>query len=725
MSLRSAGSTPNRLAAEKSPYLLQHAYNPVDWFPWGAEAFAEARRRDCPILLSIGYSTCHWCHVMEKESFEDPLVAEVMNRHFVNIKVDREERPDVDAVYMSAVSALTGAGGWPLNVFLTPDRKPFFGGTYFPPTPRHGIISWRDLLDRIADLWQKDEQRQRINDSSERLTAALRQQTLSPADSSPPPAAHMATNAVAQLKKTFDAQWGGFGKSPKFPMPPLLNFLLSHYPEDGTAADAAHLAARDMSLVTLNAIANGGIHDHIGGGFHRYATDRQWHVPHFEKMLYDNAQLAATYAQAFSATGDPLYRSVTQDTIAYVLRDLSHTDGGFYAAEDADSPPPESPAAGSVEGAFYIWTKEDIERPLPPEDAQVIVARYGVLPEGNVTADPHGEFTGKNILFAARTVEDAAARCGVSTADALARLHNAKEALFQLRSNRPRPHRDDKILTEWNALMISALAQAALKLGTPAWLREAARAADFLHSHLYDPENRQLFRRWRQNERHVPGMVADYAHLVNALIDLFEGIPEPLWLEWAIELAEELLKRFFDAAAGGFHMADEGSARELIVNTVETTDGVMPSANAAAASALMRIGRLLHEPRFTDAAAVTLKAQAAQISRYPTSAPVMMTLLETAASPQVTVFVAGDSSAPDTRDMVFIARQHAGRASNIIMVDSPQVRTLLRRHLPAVDHMAPITGRATAYICIGTNCMAPETHPEKVAHLLTHKPSSS
>ncbi|MFH1981651.1 MAG: thioredoxin domain-containing protein [Pseudomonadota bacterium] len=704
----------NRLAAEKSPYLLQHAHNPVDWYPWGQEAFDESRRRDCPILVSIGYATCHWCHVMEKESFEDQSVADVMNRHFVSIKVDREERPDIDAVYMSAVSVLTGAGGWPLNVFLTPDRKPFFGGTYFPPATRHGIISWRDLLGRIAELWQSAHQRRRIDDSAERLTAALQQQATAPANSGAPSPALMATTAVAHLKKTFDGEWAGFGSAPKFPMPPLIDFLLAQ-----PAADSEGPSARDMSLATLNAIASGGIHDHIGGGFHRYATDRQWHVPHFEKMLYDNAQLVAIYTRAFALTKDPRYRRVAEGTIGYVLRDLAHTDGGFYSAEDADSPPPEAPASSSLEGAFYIWTMDDIQRRLAPEEAAVFMNRYGVLPGGNVSADPHGDFTGKNILYTARTVASVAARQGIPVPVAATHLRNAREKLFQVRCNRPRPQLDDKILTEWNALMISALAQAAIHLNAPALHREAARGAGFLHRHLYDAGNRQLYRRWRQNDRQIPGMAADYAHLLNALLDLFSGSPEAAWLTWAVDLAEVLLSRFFDAEAGGFRMADANLAPELIVNAVEITDGVMPSANAAAASALLRLGRLLHETRFTDAAEKTFAALGPRIAAYPTSAPRMVSLMAVAASEPVTIFIAGSSSAPDTARMLSTARRHAGPDAEIVVVAPPEVRALLSRHLPAVEHMVTVSGKATAYVCIGTNCMAPENRPEKVADLLT------
>jgi uncharacterized protein YyaL (SSP411 family) len=718
---RKQGETPNRLIREKSPYLLQHARNPVDWYPWGEDAFAVARERNCPILVSIGYSTCHWCHVMERESFEDPAVAEIMNRYFVSIKVDREERPDVDAVYMNAVQALTGSGGWPLNVFLTPERKPFFGGTYFPPETRHGIISWPDLLNRIADLWRTPEQRQRIDESAERLTHSLADIT---AASDAPPARsanRVATEAVAQLKKTFDATFGGFGQAPKFPMPPLMDFLLSRRPSGGESPSGEQRAAAEMLTATLDAIAKGGIRDHIGGGFHRYATDRRWHVPHFEKMLYDNALLAATYARAYSVSGSDEYRQVTGDTIAYVLRDLGHPDGGFFSAEDADSPRPEAPDAGTAEGAFYVWTYDAAAALLDPAEMSVAAAVFGLRPGGNVTADPHGEFAGKNIPYAAMTVPAAAVHCGVDAAAAATHVAAAQEKLFAARCRRPRPHRDEKILTEWNAMMITALAESAVRLDEPRWLDDAARAAAFLREHLYDADHRQLYRRWCRHERQVTAMAADYAHLVNALVDLFGGRADPAWLDWAVQLADELVERFFDQSAGGFRMADMRHADDLIVNTLDTTDGVVPSASAMAAWALLRLGRMLHIQRYVDAAEVVLAAQAPKLANAPAGAPLMLRCLEAAEAPAITVFVAGAPQAPDTMAMAAAARRHSDYRADVVVIPSSDVRRALSRHLPAAGHMAPAGASATAYVCIGTQCTAPETDPDAVARLLTEK----
>ena len=490
---------PNRLGQEPSPYLLQHANNPVDWYPWGEEAFTRAREQDRPIFLSIGYSTCHWCHVMEHESFESDEIAEVLNAQFVPIKVDREERPDVDRVYMAFVQATTGSGGWPMSVWLTPDLKPFYGGTYFPPSARWGRPGFVEILVEISRSWR--ESRDRLTRSADEVVGRLRdlRENRRHAGARIPDADLLAAG-VAEYARTFDSRAGGFGDAPKFPRPAELLFLLREHARTGDAG------ARHMVVETLRAMAMGGMRDHVGGGFHRYSVDAAWRVPHFEKMLYDQAQLVVACLEAAQAAGDPSFAAVAYDTLAYVRRELSHADGGFFSAEDADSVPPEQAGrsdAVKTEGAFYVWSQSEIER-LFGAEADVVRARYGIEPDGNAPHDPHGEFTHKNLLYVARGVEDVARLSGRPVAEVRTVLDGARERLFEARCARPRPHLDDKVLAGWNGLMIAAFAKAArvTPLDAPASaaaLGTATRAARFLQARLWDAERGVLLRRfpWR------------------------------------------------------------------------------------------------------------------------------------------------------------------------------------------------------------------------------------
>src|SRR5688500_13743981 len=494
----------NRLARERSPYLLQHAGNPVDWFPWGQEAFDRARREDKPIFLSIGYSTCHWCHVMEHESFENPALADLLNRDFVSIKVDREERPDVDRVYMSFVQATTGSGGWPMTVFLTPDLKPFYGGTYFPPVSRWGRPGFSDLLGELARAWK--EERTRVEEAAAELMERLRTVTGTSGTAraeSEIGSPEALDSAVEQLQRSFDRRRGGFGDAPKFPRPSELLFLLREHarrPKESAASGSALL----MAVETLRAMALGGMRDHVGGGFHRYSVDGDWRVPHFEKMLYDQAQLVLAYLEAAQATGDEFYAGVAEDTLAYVRREMTDPGGGFYSAEDADSIPPEqagTAGAHKSEGAFYIWSDEEIAA-LLQADADVARRRFGILPSGNAPHDPQGEFTGKNLLYTAESIEEVATRTGRSVDDVLAALGRIRERLFRARQGRPRPHLDDKILTAWNGLMIAAFARAGRVLvarpSSSEYLDAARRAASFIRETLWS--NDVLLRRYRDGE---------------------------------------------------------------------------------------------------------------------------------------------------------------------------------------------------------------------------------
>src|ERR1041385_2435146 len=471
----------NRLAREKSPYLLQHADNPVEWFPWGDEAFAKARAEKKPIFLSIGYSTCHWCHVMAHESFENEEVAAIMNREFVNIKVDREERPDVDRVYMTFVQATTGGGGWPMSVWLTPELKPFVGGTYFPPEDRWGQPGFTKVLERIAAAWKQD--REKISEQGAKIIAALEQSVAGIVDPGERLGRKTLDAAYQQIARSYDAHEGGFSVAPKFPRPVTLNFLARVYARKPNSDSGKH--ALEMNQFTLRKMAAGGMHDHLGGGFHRYSVDAYWHVPHFEKMLYDQAQLAIAYLEAFQITRDPLFESVARDVLDYVRRDMTAKDGGFFSAEDADSCVPDNPTK-KAEGAFYVWDKKEIDSALGPV-AEVFNFHYAVKAEGNVPAggDPHGEFTGKNILIELGSIAGTAKHFGKEEGEIRAILAKARETLFALRAKRPRPHLDDKIITAWNGLMISAFARAAQVLDDPDYLETAIRAATFLSKELY------------------------------------------------------------------------------------------------------------------------------------------------------------------------------------------------------------------------------------------------
>jgi len=510
----------NRLAKERSPYLLQHAGNPVDWFPWGEEAFERARREDKPIFLSIGYSTCHWCHVMEHESFEDGAIAGQLNRDFVSIKVDREERPDVDRVYMSFVQATTGSGGWPMTVFLTPELKPFYGGTYFPPASRWGRPGFADLLGELARVW-KDE-RPQVEKAAGELLQRLRSVTGTSgrAESEVAGAATLDT-AVEQFQMVFDRRRGGFGEAPKFPRPSELIFLLREHARR-SAAGAAPQAPLLMATETLRAMALGGMRDHIGGGFHRYSVDGAWRVPHFEKMLYDQAQLVLAYLEAAQATGESFYAAVAEDTLAYVQRDMTDPGGGFYSAEDADSLPPEQAGVAGAhksEGAFYIWSDEEIGS-LLGEDATIARIRFGIEPGGNAPQDPQGEFTGRNLLYTAQSIEEVAARTGRAVDDVVAALGRIRQTLFAARERRPRPHLDDKILTAWNGLMIAAFARAARVLvdrpSSEAYLAAATRAARFIKTTLWKDD--RLLRRYRDGDAAIAAYAEDYAYLIWGLL---------------------------------------------------------------------------------------------------------------------------------------------------------------------------------------------------------------
>jgi len=559
----------NHLANERSPYLLQHAHNPVDWYPWGTEAIAKAKKENKPIFLSIGYSTCHWCHVMERESFENPEVAAILNENFVAIKVDREERPDLDAVYMQFITAITGEGGWPMTVFMTPDLKPFFGGTYFPPEPRDGLPGLKVVLTKVHETWESKHDK--VISSADQLAEKLEEMAgMAPIGQLKPEVLGLAYDA---FRSQFDFHQGGFGDAPKFPRPVVLNFLFHEYRRTGEQT------ALDMPLKTLRAMAAGGIHDQLGGGFHRYSTDDHWFLPHFEKMLYDQAQLAGSYLDAYQITHDEFFASTARDILDYVLRDMTGADGQFYCAEDADSVGDSALPESKGEGAFYVWTAGEIDGTLGPADAKVFAYRYGILPDGNVERDSRGEFKGKNVLYAAHTIAETAKQFGQSEADVRQSLDNARTKLLAVRSHRERPLRDDKALVAWNGLMISAFARGGAILQEHRYTDAATRAAEFIRTHLYDSTSHQLTRRWRDGHGEIEGFLDDYSFYVQGLLDLYESTFDVHLLQLATELQRSQDTLFADPKTGGYFQS-AGNDPTLLVRLKEDEDNAYPAGNS-------------------------------------------------------------------------------------------------------------------------------------------------
>jgi len=698
----------NRLARERSPYLLQHAANPVDWYAWGEDAFQRARREDKPIFLSIGYSTCHWCHVMEHESFENPAIADLLNRDFVSIKVDREERPDVDRVYMSFVQATTGSGGWPMTVFLTPELKPFFGGTYFPPASKWGRPGFSDLLGELARVWKSD--RTRVEEAAAELLQRLRSVTAT--DGSSRSENELAgidalDVGVEQFQRSFDRRRGGFGDAPKFPRPSELLFLLREYARRGPA-DGRASTALQMATDTLRAMALGGMRDHIGGGFHRYSVDGDWRVPHFEKMLYDQSQLVLAYLEAAQATGDAFYAAVAEDTLAYVQREMTDSHGGFYSAEDADSIPPEhasDPHARKTEGAFYIWSDQEIGT-LLGDDADVARRRFGIEPGGNAPHDPQGEFTGKNLLYTAQSIEDVAVRGGRSADEVVAALGRIRARLMTARSSRPRPHLDDKILTAWNGLMIAAFARAARVLvGGPmhASYRESARrAASFIKDNLW--RDGQLLRRYRDGEAAIPAYAEDYAYLIFGLLELFQASGDGSWLEWALVLQTRQDEKFWDDQEAGW-FSTTGDDPTVLLRLKEDYDGAEPAASSVSALNTLTMSHLIGDERMAERARRTIARYGARIGAAARSLPMMLCSLSAwhAGYSQIVVVGGDDSSRPL---QIEVARHYLPFAI-VIPLSSGGPGGTLSKLLPFTAAMP--AAEAAAYVCRNFTCRQPAT----------------
>lgn len=668
----------NRLSGETSPYLLQHAHNPVNWYPWGKEALERAKEQDKPMFVSIGYSACHWCHVMERESFEDEGTARILNEHFIPIKVDREERPDLDAVYMNAVVAITGSGGWPLNVFLTPDLKPFYGGTYFPPSEGYSIPSFKRVLTGVADAWNK--RRDQVVSEAARLVEAIDQQpsggnTVDLIDKNLP------AKAVALLMRMHDQERGGFGGAPKFPQCGSLAFLLRQYAEAG---DEKLLAAVENSLQSM---AYGGIYDQLGGGFHRYSVDADWLVPHFEKMLYDNAMLAELYLEAYQVTRSDIYSRIARETLDYVLRDMSDKDGGFHAAEDADSE--------GVEGKFYIWSKEEIQSTLSGCSAADFIRYYGVT--------GHGNFEGMNIL----NVE--------SKGEPPPGLAASRRKLLEVRSGRTRPGRDYKVIAAWNGMMITALIRGYEVLGDDRYLKAANRAGNFICDSM--TEKGVLARSYARGRKGAEGYLDDYANMANAYLDLFEATGELAWLSAAEELTVAMIKRFGDGGHGFFFASDKDTS--LIIRQKEFSDNATRSGNAVAAKVLIRIARLTGGQHYYEAAEGLAKAARRMISSSPMGYIDMLTVAGLMRGDSVEVVIVGDGFSRETLSLASPAWAAFLPYASVVLVDgsSPDYPELQKR-LPLLEGRGLVDGKPAAYVCFNRTCRLPVSDPVLLAREL-------
>jgi len=731
----------NRLANEKSPYLLQHADNPVEWFPWGEEAFEKARRENKPIFLSIGYSTCHWCHVMAHESFEDAATAEIMNREFVNIKVDREERPDVDRVYMTFVQATTGGGGWPMSVWLTPQLEPFVGGTYFPPEDRFGHPAFKRVLQRIAEAWKID--RAKISSQGANIVDALREAAKDQTSAGKIDAVIL-ESAYQQFARTFDAHEGGFGGAPKFPRPVTLNFLTRFHARNPDSDSGQH--ALEMVLLTLRKMAAGGIHDHIGGGFHRYSVDAYWHVPHFEKMLYDQAQLASAYLDAFQITGEAEFAATARDILDYVRRDMTSPEGGFYSAEDADS----SVAVAAVytgrkseagahralqqknaEGAFYVWTKQEIDEALG-KDAPIFSFHYGVEENGNAPAgaDPHGEFVGKNILIERHSLAETARFRGTGVPpvgpqgvspveeDSIEQLlAESRRKLFSIRDKRPRPHLDDKIIAAWNGLMISAFARTAQVLNDASYLETATRAVNFIRTNLYDESRKILFRSYRGGRGEVEGFADDYAFVIQGLLDLYEASFDPGWLKFALELQGQMDALFWDNESGGYFTVT-GHDSNILLRLKEDNDSAEPAASSVTALNLARLAAIRNDGELLGRAKKTVNAFARQLAHFPSALPQMLVAFDFLEGSPRQLVIAGDSDSAETKALLAEVHRHFLPNKVLLLADRAEGQRYLGEKNEAVRAMSMVGGKPAAYVCENFACKAPIADAKELRKVL-------
>jgi uncharacterized protein YyaL (SSP411 family) len=688
----------NQLINETSPYLLQHAHNPVDWYPWGTEAFERAQRENKPVFLSIGYSTCHWCHVMAHESFENPEVARLMNEAFISIKVDREERPDLDNVYMSACQLMIGSGGWPLSIIMTPDKKPFFAATYIPREGRFGLIGMTELIPHIKELWAA-RRGEALSLSNEIATILQKTSQDTPGEELDEATLEL---TYEQLAQRFDGQHAGFGSAPKFPTPHNLLFLLRYWKRGGNKA------ALNMVEKTLQTMRRGGIYDHVGFGFHRYSTDSQWLVPHFEKMLYDQAMLAMAYTEAYQATGKENYGRTAREIFTYVLRDMTAPEGGFCSAEDADSE--------GKEGKFYLWTQEQVRQALGNDEADFVASVFNIEKDGNFAEQATGKRSGVNILHSRKTLGELASDLNLSQHDLWRRLEVIQQKLFAYREKRVHPMKDDKILTDWNGLMIAALAKGAQAFDEPEYAEAACRAADFIIGNMRKPDGR-LLHRYRDGQAGVEANLDDYAFLVWGLIELYEAIFNTKYLRIALELTGDMVRHFWDKDGGGLYLTpDDGES--LFVRKREIYDGAIPSGNSVAMLNLLRLGRMTATSDLEEKAARIGSAFSRSVKQLPSAHTQLMVALDFGIGPCYEVVIAGKAEAEDTKAMVKALRTRF-LPNKVVLLnpderESPEIAKLAE----FTKNQSSIGGKATAYICMNYNCELPTTDIAKMLELL-------
>ncbi|MFH0825399.1 MAG: thioredoxin domain-containing protein [Pseudomonadota bacterium] len=688
----------NRLSLEKSPYLLQHADNPVDWYGWGEDAFEKAAREDKPVLLSVGYSTCHWCHVMAHETFEDAEAAGLINENFVPVKVDREERPDIDHLYMTVCQMMTGRGGWPMTVFLTPDKRPFFAATYIPRESRNGTMGMKELSIRVGELWRT--KRNELTQSADKIATALRQVP----DSFPGAMPDQATlsKAYDHFVDQFDRAFGGFGDAPKFPTPHNLLFLLRYWKRTGEAEALA------MVEKTLRAMRSGGIYDHVGFGFHRYSTDSEWLLPHFEKMLYDQALLTMVYTEAYLATGRPEYERTAREIIAYVLKDMTDPHGAFYSAEDADSE--------GEEGKYYVWTYNEMRDALGETLADFASGIFNVRPSGNFRDEATGEYQGTNVLHASRPFELTAVRLGMTEPAFMDLLEQARLKLLDVREKRIRPHLDDKVLADWNGLMIAALAKAAQAFEEPEYSDAAQRAAGFVLTRMRDQRGR-LLHRYREGEAAIPAHADDYAFFIWGLLELYEATFDVKYLRFAVELNGDFARHFLDGRSGGFNFSADDS-ESLLLRRKEIYDGATPSANSVQMLNLIRLARLTGDSKYEDAAGELIKAFSGSLLSYPAGFTQALIAVEFIVGPSCEVVVTGKPDAEDASLMLRKLRRTYVPNKVVLFKPHGPVASDVVSMAPYAARLGTPDGTATAYVCRSFGCELPTTDPDKMLELL-------
>ncbi|MFP6596706.1 MAG: thioredoxin domain-containing protein [Candidatus Hydrogenedentota bacterium] len=689
----------NRLAEETSPYLLQHAHNPVNWYPWGEEALSKAKAENKPIFLSVGYSSCHWCHVMEHECFEDEEVAALLNKHYIAIKVDREERPDIDEIYMAAVQAMTGQGGWPMSVFITPDLKPFWGGTYFPKESKYGRPGFMTILSSIADSWKT--KREEIYASADQLTQHVSNILAAEIGGEDEPKPELITNAVATLTNAFDAVDGGFGGAPKFPASSSIAMILREYQRTG---DPAQLK---MATLSLDKMAQGGMYDHLGGGFARYSTDAEWLVPHFEKMLYDNAQLAQVYLEAYQVTKDPFYKRVVEETFAYILRDMRDERGGFHSAEDADSE--------GEEGKFYVWTKPEIEEHLGKADAKIFNTYYNIRKKGNFSS-PEEYHANQNILHTPISDEAVAKILKMSTDDLIAKIDELDHKILVVRSKRVRPGLDDKVLTAWNALMITAFAQGYQVLGNEEYLDAAVEAASFLVTDMY--RDGELLRTHRKGESRLPAYLDDYSFTIVALLDVYESTFDVKWIKLADELTHTMTDKFWDDTTSGFFNTSLDH-KNLIVRTRTSQDNATPAGTSLATYGLLRLAKFTDNADYYDIARRILMDNYPYLAEHPQGFMRLMAAVDFYLNPPKEIAVVGPLASEEVSGLLDVARHNFVPNKIVAHLDSDDAAAdEITEYLPLLANKTMIDNHATAYVCKNFACKQPVTKPEALLEQL-------